>query len=162
ESTATTFGGDDTITAGKGNDVVMWGLGRDENTVNGDGSSVVLSDSGHADFTVVGGQRMLTHIGTTSPDGIAGASHLAGGTGLTRGVGTSSNDTIRLLGNGNNVVLGGSGADQITMGDGNDVILGDNGQANYTAAGVLVMIESTATTYGGDDTITAGKGNDVV
>ncbi len=71
----------------------------------------------------------------------------------------SSNDTIT-LGDGNNVVIGGAGADTIVVGaTGANVIIGDDGEADYTN-GILTDIFSTDGTLGigGNDTISGPNG----
>ena len=84
--------------------------------------------------------------------------------GGTKDTGTSSNDVIN-AGNGDNVVLGGVGGDQITTGSGVDFILGDNGYADFTYVGALRApnhVLSTDPTLGGDDIIHSGTGNDLI
>src|SRR5205085_909385 len=156
QSTATSFGGDDTVALGKGNNVVVGGLGADSITT-GDGNDVIVGDSGLASFDAAGAP---VTVYSTSPD-VTG-----GGT----ATGSSSSDAI-LIGNGNNVVIGGSGADTIaagrlvsgirTGGDGKNIVIGDNGEADFTG-GVLTTIQSTSTSLGGDDTVAPGKGNNAV
>jgi len=69
---------------------------------------VIVGDNGLATFTT----GVLTHIETTD-SGIGG------------------NETIN-AGDGNNVVLGGIGIDDITTGNGADVVVGDNGRRSLT------------------------------
>ena len=144
----TIYGGDDKITVtGDGNNVILGGLGADTITLNGNGSNVVLGDSGSATFDAV--TTKLVKIVSTF------ASAPVGGTADT---GTSSNDAI-VLGNGNNVVIGGAGADTITLGStGSEVILGDDGEADFTAAGTLTKVTTTDDVYGAADTITGVSG----
>ena len=62
---------------------------------------------------------------------------------------------------GNNVVLGGVGADTVTVLEGSDVILGDNGRAEFDAAGALAKIASIDLLVGGGDVILSGDGRNV-
>ncbi len=141
ETSDPTLGGTDTIVAGNGPDVVMGGSGADIILASGDDvlRDIVLGDNGLASFTNAG---VLTLIRTTDP------SH--GGA-----------DVIT-TGNGPDVIMGGAAGDFIESGSGDDIILGDNGEALFTGASVLLSIESTDPTIGGDDTIHAGDGRDIV
>ena len=145
-SPAVDYGGDDVITTGNGPDVVLGGSGNDTIetftdavVLGGIDADIVLGDNGFADFTTAG---VLIRIETTDP-GIGGAD-------------------IITTGNGPDVIMGGTAGDDITSSIGDDIILGDNGEAEFTAAGVLIRIESTVPTIGGDDAILAGGGRDFV
>ena len=146
------YGGDDTISVGSGNNVIVGGLGADKITT-GNGNNVVLGDSGTILYTAAG--QLQTVVST-----FGGAA--VGGVGATADTGTSSNDTIT-LGSGNNIVIGGAGADLIVLAVGADIILGDDGQINY-ALGVLTSVVSTdgALGYGGNDTIEGPTVNGLV
>ena len=150
-STHTNDGGDDTINAGNGNDIVFGGLGADGITL-GDGKDTVVGDSGEAQFSSTGIVQIVFDI---APNAVLGG---------TPDTGTSSNDTI-VVGNGNDFVIGGSGADQITAGNGNDYILGDNGIVEFTVVAGVNMATRAETSdglYGGNDTIIAGNGVDSI
>src|SRR5262249_19955042 len=114
-------------------------------------NDLVLGDSGTANFDPTTG--ILTSILST----FAGTP--VGGTPDT---GTSSNDMIVLgsangTGAGNDVVFGGSGADNITVySTGNNLVLGDAGKAQSTATGVIMDVFSTNAGDGGNDTIVIG------
>ena len=139
------LGGNDIIITGDGPDIVFGGTGADSidagGTVNDE--DVVLGDNGEAFFTA----NVLTLVQTTAPE--------YGGM-----------DEIQ-TNNGFDVVLGGSDNDLIFAGgtdDSRDIVVGDNGKATFTVTGVLTEImtlESQPVVYGGDDTITTGKGPDV-
>ena len=133
-------GGDDTILGGDGSNVVIGGFGSDEITTGVD-DDVVIGDNGEALYTagVLSGQ-----IRSTDTDGATG-----GG------------DVIDANA-GNNVVLGGVGADTVTVLEGSDVILGDNGGAEFDAAGALAKIASIDLLVGGGDVILSGDGRNVV
>ena len=150
-STSTNDGGDDTISAGNGNDIVFGGLGADIITLL-DGADVVLGDSGEALFSTAGIIQTAYDI---APNAVVGG---------TVATGTSSDDTIQ-VGNGNDVVVGGSGGDRITAGNGIDYILGDNGVVDFVVISGANMVSRADTgdaLYGGDDTIMAGTGNDSI
>src|SRR5437868_1086049 len=147
-------GGDDTIQTGSGNNVILGGMGVDLiTTVNG--SDLILGDSGIVERDVEGNN--LKRIASK-----AQASAGGGTTDLGRG------DTIA-SGTGAKTVLGGDGADGITLGTGNHTVVGDNGVITYvamdaTGEGRALRYESTDTlaSTGGNDTITAGDGDNVV
>ena len=144
-------GGNDTVTAGRGNNVILGGVGSDIVTVGG-GDNVILGDDG-----------MLT-FAAALPDATAGVvtfaySQLVSVSTLDPASGAG--DTIT-AGNGNNLLIGGAGGDSITAGDGNDVVLGDDGLVTFAGAGILATITTSDIAYGGDDTIVLGNGNSFV
>jgi Ca2+-binding RTX toxin-like protein len=177
ESTTPQFGGNDIITAGDGPDVVLGGSGRDivlaaandsaaiafldllgptlnitpalvaDLIATGAGDEardVVLGDSGRVVF-FDDPLNTPSLIETISPE-------------------TGDSDVIN-VGNGPDVVLGGSAGDVVLAGGDDaapDIVLGDNGRAVFLGAFVLDLIESTAPEFGGNDVITAGDGADVV
>src|SRR5262249_27206774 len=61
------------------------------------------------------------------------------------------------LGAGNNMVIGGVGADKITAGNGNNVIIGDLGILSFPN-GLLSAGQSFTPSSGADDSITVGDG----
>jgi len=65
------------------------------------------------------------------------------------------------VGAGNDEILGGVGADTITVGNGSSVIFGDGGSLAFTN-GKLTSAQSLDTAYGGNDLITLGTGNNIV
>jgi len=97
ETTDANVGGNDQIGAGEGGNVVIGGVGRDQNSTTGAGDDVVVGDNGYANFDVVAGASILRKIETTSPD-------------------DANDDVIRGERNGADVALGGSGADRIVVG----------------------------------------------
>ena len=137
-STDTSFGGDDTIDAGDGYNIVIGGAGKDH-IKGGANNDVILGDSGHAVFNAV---QILTNITTISPD-------------------IGDKDSID-VGNGSNTVLSGAGDDEVTGGDNGDVVIGDNGNAKFTEAGVLTDITTTEPGIGGNDIIDVKDGFNVV
>ena len=107
----------------------------------GDSNNKIIGNDGKATFDPTTGK--LTSIATQDP--------AFGG-----------NATINVSG-GTNVVLGGTGKDQITIGGGGNVILGDNGLADFTPAGILTFITTSDQTHFGDNVITVnGDGNNVI
>jgi Ca2+-binding RTX toxin-like protein len=142
--------GNDTITAGtgvlgEGNDLVIGGVGVDTVTSRSSGVDLVMGDDGQINWTPTG---QLSQVATTD---------------LALGAG----DVI-LVGEGNNIVAGGVGADRIETGSGADLVLGDNGLFQFTTDGLGVAILTGARTtdtvdqptWG--DTIVTGDGNNVV
>ncbi|WP_461538633.1 DUF4347 domain-containing protein, partial [Spongorhabdus nitratireducens] len=142
-STLNTGGGDDRITLGSGDKVVIAGVGNDTvTTTEGTrGSRYVLGDEGEIGYD---SNNILERAASTSTNG--------GNDTLILG-GQDSNDT--------NVVIGGIGADSITTSDSTDFILGDNGQMRWQD-GQLVQVVSTDASQGGNDTITLGNGSKTV
>ena len=69
-------------------------------------------------------------------------------------------DDIINAGNGNNIIAGAVGDDEIEAGINDDIILGDGGSLTFTA-GVLTKAESTGS-EAGNDTITALDGHNVI
>ncbi|MCC6233854.1 MAG: hypothetical protein IT580_14495, partial [Verrucomicrobiales bacterium] len=70
-----------------------------------------------------------------------------------------------IAGRGANVILGGTGADQIRAGgdDSPDVILGDNGEALFDeVTGLLLQAQTTHPDEGAGDSIVAGDGANVI
>ena len=151
-STGNAYGGDDGITTGSGNDLVVGGVGTD--TINaGDGNNIVVGDNGSSSYDPVGGHWTVT---TTTPA-------IGGMDSITTGV-------------GNDLVIGGAGGDTITDLGGTNIVLGDQGNVDWVLVGgtqaYLDRIAPTDPTIGGNDTITisgsgdnyviGGTGNDII
>ncbi len=126
--------GDDTIDAGAGDNYVIAGGGSDSVSSEG-GDDYVIGDHGTMTFTDAG---VLFQIATMLDN-------------------YGSDDTLS-LGDGNNLAIGGQGADTIITGTGNDALLGDSGVINRDATGVITGIESISPDEGGNDIITSGDG----
>jgi Ca2+-binding RTX toxin-like protein len=136
-------GGNDTIDAGEGDNIVSGGFG-DDGITTGDGNDVVMGDNGHIDYDTDGAVKFMATI-DTDPS-------------------TGGDDGIS-VGSGINHIFGGMGNDQITTGDGTDIILGDNGLIAYegiTGNLKLKQISSTEASEGGNDTITTGNGDKII
>ncbi len=149
----------DTITLGDGNNVVIGGAGADTIVVGATGQNVIIGDDGEADYT----SGVLTKIFST--DGLVG---IGGDDSIS---GPLSNGLPTYGGSGDNVVIGGIGADTIWLGGADNTIIGDDGEATFTAeqvsltptyVSVLNFIETTDQTVGGDDTINVIGGGNVI
>src|SRR5262249_5626438 len=144
---ATGSSSDDTITLGNGNDVVLGGAGGGPITT-GIGENVILGDNGKASY--IGG--ILVNAVTTDPS-------------------LGGDDVIR-TNDGNNIVIGGLGADRITVGNGRNIILGDSGNADFSNTGTPLQVYSlfahvvgrgtAATGSSSNDVIQGGNGDNVV
>ena len=154
-------GGSDFVRAGDGDDVVLGGSGADYSSVDRNGvkldvdtgDDVILGDNGWAQFDTTTGSSVLTYIVTADPTTAADGSVTDWGAG----------DFIYAA-DGSDVVLGGSGDDDIDAGTdtGRDIVLGDHGEVNFDAQGRLTSILTTDVDSGGNDRILAGDGSDVV
>ncbi|MCP4707387.1 MAG: hypothetical protein GY869_02075, partial [Planctomycetes bacterium] len=146
-------GGDDFIFADNGFDTVFGGSGADLILAGYDGSrDVVLGDNGIAIFDP---SEILIEIRSTDPS-------------------IGGDDDI-LVGDGDDVVIGGIGSDYINMDrltglpmgtdSGVDIIIGDNGEAFFdpiNGRSLLRTIQTTYAVHGGDDFIFADNGFDTV
>ena len=151
ESLNDAVGGDDTINAGPGVNILVGGAATDTITVldsSPTSRATVLGDSGS--MTLANDGTLLTIESSTPVSGARDIIH------LTSGV---------------NTVIGGAGNDEITAGAGTNTILGDDGKATFFVNGDLQLIESTNLGSGDADTITledgtntviAGAGNDII
>ncbi len=154
QSTTGTADGNDTITVGNGDNIVLGGLGDDSLTV-GTGNNLIVGD--RATITRdLGGVSIAANFVTVSAGGQVRSI-------VTTDAGTAApaNDTIT-VGAGNNVILGGGGQDEISVPNGNNVILGDNGVVTFAANGQLTSAESDLDTIGGRDTINVGDGHNTI
>ena len=155
-STQTDQGGNDDILGGRDIDYVIAGAGDD--TVDGGAdNNIVFGDSGDIQINIVDG----------TPQDIAQLASVSGDVGGT--------DSIVAL-FGDDIFIGGLGADVIDAGNGNNIILGDSGVITATNAGEPwagrddIRIGEVATTYGlvddanpdGADEITTGLGMDII
>ena len=142
---------------GDGADYVIAGVGDDKVNVGVTapdfGDDVVIGDNGHVEFDTTTGESVIDFIETIAPE--------------------HGGDDLIFVGEGADVVLGGSGMDVIHagVGDFSDVVLGDNGEVDFDVlipeggtdkVSVLSEVTSTAVGTGGDDTIITGDGADYV
>jgi Ca2+-binding RTX toxin-like protein len=134
------FGDDDSITAADGDNVILGGFGADTVT-SGAGDDIVIGDNGNVTFT-------------------AGVASLVETTDTTTA--TGGDDDLD-AGNGDNMVLGGIGADTLYSGSGHDVLAGDNARITL-AAGVVtdvISLDASSLTTGNDE-IVAGDGENLI
>ena len=137
ETVEQNLGGDDSISAGDGNDFILGGTGADSIS-GGAGNDTILGDLG-----------IVVPVGSNGPDVIARNGDIGGA------------DTIE--GNdGNDVILGGALGDTIASGTGNDYVAGDIAELKRDENGDLVSFETVEQNLGGDDSISAGDGNDFI
>ena len=145
------LGGDDTLNAGDGYNIVFGGQG-DDSITTGEGNDIILGDSGLGEFNTEG---LITGVETTSP--------------------ASGGDDTIVSGIGDDIIFGGTGSDYIDVdsatgaeigtGEGDDIIGGDNGYISFNTdetGSVPGTFESTDPGYGGNDNIASGTGDDTV
>ena len=127
----------DYITLGSGWNTVIGGAGSDQ-IIAQNGTNLIFGDEAKLIYDTLG----LIYSATSVNPYVAG------------------DDSIQ-VGNGLNVIVGGSGSDYITTGRGWHVILGDNGSLIWGGAHVA----NVSTTYdgiGGDDLISVSGGNSLI
>jgi Ca2+-binding RTX toxin-like protein len=124
-------GGDDTITTGAGNDIVIGGAGADQIST-GAGADVIVGDDG---------LWLSAHI-----DGLGRVESTILDFGF---------DDVIDAGDGNDIVIAGLGNDHVTTGAGEDVVLGDDGIITFRNETDIETIVLTNIELGGDDVITA-------
>jgi Ca2+-binding RTX toxin-like protein len=153
ESTSTTaFGGADTITTTSGDDIIIGG--RFGDTIDaGDGSNIVVGDSGR----ITAADSDLARF-ATQPITLAIVETIAHGDG--------GSDVIH-TGVGRDIILGGAAGDTVSAGAGDDIVIGDEGELLWTAdsaanPATLDAIRSTDFAIGGNDTIEGNAGNDII
>ncbi|HWS58685.1 MAG TPA: calcium-binding protein, partial [Actinotalea sp.] len=135
-STDPARGGADTITTGRGDDLVVGGTGGDTITVS-DGRNVVLGDNGR--FTA-------TSPAVSTP--AWGALSLTAGRLETTDPTVGGGDTIT-SGAGIDLVLGGAAGDIVAVGANDDVVVGDHGFLDLAVrAAALRVITVTVTDNG--------------
>ncbi|NEU80298.1 DUF4347 domain-containing protein [Nostoc sp. UIC 10630] len=141
DTTAPEVGGNDVISTGANNDIVLAGNGNDTVTA-GDGQNLVIGDNGTATYAA----GVLQRLETTDPT-------------------LGGNDSIT-TGEGEDIVLAGIGGDTVTTNSANDIVLGDNGIVDYVGtdgnAADIDIITTTNPNNGGNDNISTGAGNDFV
>ncbi|MBV7407345.1 calcium-binding protein, partial [Maritimibacter sp. DP1N21-5] len=122
--------GVDTLTSGSGDDILMGGDAGDV-IDGGDGDNVILGDFGSFDSA-----------GTLRSDWSA-----------------QDGDDSVTVGNGDNRVILGGGADGATLGNGDNRVIGDAGAMDWTSGEVIETLDDDK---GGADAITGGNGDMVV
>ena len=161
ETTQSDDGGDDTITTGSGNDIVLGGQAADTIVV-GEGDNIVLGDDGLIDY--VRADRESVPGADTDPSDID----------LIESTSTAANGGVDTItsGAGTDILIGGRFGDTtIAAGDGSNLVIGDSGRITASTIDdpefgnqpiTLGLVETTQSDDGGDDTITTGSGNDIV
>ncbi|CAM5793933.1 LEPR-XLL domain-containing protein [Rhizobacter fulvus] len=141
-----TIGGDDTIYAGGGADLVIGGAGNDE-VHAGAGADIVAGDDARIDFARVAGNDGPTQLLSIVTRLVTGDDKLYGDA-------------------GNDLLLGGLGADLADGGADNDILVGDAARIEFApVAGlgnVIVRVETIDRASGGVDTLRGGDGDDVL
>ena len=157
-----TFNGGVNISAGSGgNTIVIQSTNHDPGTTttvwSGNGSDTVTVTETDPTSLVINGQAGNDVIdATATTTGVT----ITDGNGNDVILGGSGNDTIT-AGNGNDQIIGGLGSNTITAGNGNDIVIGADGEV-VRVGGQVVLVESTSGTEGGSNVITVGSGNDVI
>jgi Ca2+-binding RTX toxin-like protein len=104
DTTSPAIGGDDTISSGSGDDIILGGTGSVDDIIHaGDGENIVLGDNGTITFQ----SGQLTKIEATDP--------------------AEGDRDFIWTGNGADIILGGASGDDIYAGGGNDLVFGDYG-----------------------------------
>ncbi len=151
---ATTFpgiGGNDTIHAGDGNNVVLGGHGADT-IVAGSGDDAVLGDHGYLDYILRDNQPADLDQMVSTDVTHGGADSITTGAGADLVIGGPDGDTI-LAGNGRNLVIGDQGRITSAAEDANRL---------GTHPITIGLVETIDFGFGGADTITSGSDNDVI
>ena len=145
-STDPLFGGDDTISGGTVDDLIIGGVGNDTISA-GDGRNLVIGDNGTLVFFGVDPDPNTLDLAQTILPAFGGDDRI-----------TASAD--------NDAIFGGVGSDTIDAGGGDNLVYGDDGAALFEAR-ALVRVGSLdsgdeASASGGDDAIIAGPGRDAI
>src|SRR5204862_116640 len=169
-STEPNDGGNDTITTGNADDLIIGGQGVDT-IVAGNGDNLVFGDNGQVTAATSDANRFTSWTITL---GLVETiqSLIGGADSITTGLGTD-------------IVLGGIGGDTLFAGEGRNIVIGDSGYIDWTAGDVgrfyaattfargtlsgddsnaldIDRIFSTEPNDGGNDTITTGNADDLI
>ena len=145
-STSPSLGGDDAISGGAADDLVVGGVGNDTISA-GDGRNLVIGDNGTLSFAAADPYPDTLDLAQTTDPAFGGADRITTGA-------------------GDDAIFGGVGSDAIDAGGGDNAVYGDDGAASFYAR-VLVRVDSlddgdVAAASGGDDVIVTGPGRDVI
>ncbi|HEV2293601.1 MAG TPA: hypothetical protein VGR35_07085 [Tepidisphaeraceae bacterium] len=177
--------GNDTLRGATGNDSMIGG-GSDSNDLDNNGHDLIDGGAGNeiiaGDDAAIGSITLIGGAGNDTITGGSGDDLIYGQGGLdivygddatfsganapqydSSGIGTGGNDTIH--GNdGADIIVAGDGADKVFGGDDSavDVVLGDNGSITLNTSGIVLDVQSSHFTFGGNDTIRGGAGDDIV
>lgn len=154
-------GGDDVITTGTGNDIIIGG-DNDGTGADPDYPGAEILSAGEGNNVVLGDNGVVTlHDGEL--DRIEGTDTARGGVDV---ITTGDADDTVIAGVGADIVFGGVGnGETINAGDGDNIIFGDSGFIVYVfdANGSHIGQASTSNpTLGDADTIISGSGNDLI
>lgn len=164
-----TFGGNDTVKAGRGFDVVDLGDGNDRG-IGGNNDDTMLGGNGNDQLDGGQGRDVL--------DGGAGADLISGGQGDDALDGGAGNDIID-GGDGKDLIVGGAGDDMLSGGKGQDVFLFESGfgkdvvldfqkgdtiaiEANINGSGISKASDLAAYVSGSGNTSTITIGDDTI
>jgi Ca2+-binding RTX toxin-like protein len=139
-------GGDDSIVSNGGVNILIGGVGSDFIDAAA-GSNIILGDNGTVDAD---GDVTSDTVTPGGDDTNIGGVVLGG----LRAAFTATGDDA------SNIILGGAGADAITLGSGVNVVLGDEGVVRRTG-GVVTSVESVGS-RGAADTITSEGGFNII
>lgn len=138
---------------------VFGGVGHDQ-IITGSGNDFVFGDRGLVEFRDANG-ALLAVLGHGGPgDFTDGLAHLVTAA-FTRTESLGGNDTM-VLNDGADAAFGGLGDDTMGGGAGADALLGDNGVVTFDSSGLIIDLNVSSPTLGGNDAITAGAGNDLL
>ena len=149
------------IVSNGGTNVILGGVGNDPITAAAGSQNIILGDNGVVNLNNAGSNDIYSVAcgdGTNACDDPVG-----GGDTITAGI-DNANAT-------NNVIIGGVGADTITIGSGDNVVLGDNGYISRiggeigfgTIADIVeVNTSDTEQSTGDDDVIVSNGGTNVI
>jgi Ca2+-binding RTX toxin-like protein len=170
------MGGNDHIEAGQGVNLVMGGFGNDSITQGATWSSNIGTVSGKSVLRafLTSASKLAASPFTSKALAAAPAipaSSFIGGDSVnltfdsvgnpltfeTTASGIGNNDHITITSGGYNYVIGGTGADTISVSDGTNSVLGDEGRMTFTN-GHLLLAETLNSGIGSNDFITTGDG----
>ena len=172
ETVEETKGGNNVLRLGSGanGDNVGFGGPGNSTIIAGNGSNVLLGHLGKIDYTVFTSLTPAQRADGSSPDIVSRTIPVKGNVtpattapfgGLNTPLPTTGATII--AGRGDNVILGGAGANTISVGDGNNLIYGASGKITRTGpVGTLVTSAETEAAAGQVATITLGKGTNTV
>lgn len=176
-TTVFSVGDDDKVSTSGGNDIIFAGVGDDE-VSSGLGHDIVFGDTGTYEGIFIGrrGFTLSSDHAAIAYDPVTDTSDVRYRGGQQTGTSATiiGDDKIH-GGDGNNLIIAGGGADEVTTGTGLDVILGDLGDievfGRYASNDTEDLDAPTVTATSsepvtGDDTwgdeIVAGLGDDIV
>ena len=151
-STTPDDGGNDAITVGAGDAIIVGGYG-DDHIHGGSASNIIMGDSG------------TIYAAFDSSSGYFGSSKIKLQLQLVRSIAPAIGGIDDITGGrGQDLIVGGIGSDTIDAGEGDNLVIGDNGEFEFdTTNGKLIRGATIAPEAGGGvDSITTGAGRDVV